>query len=337
MADSTSISERPFDSGDDLPPIAGSIGPSLGDSSLEGLRARLNRSRAERGTCPDLIELQQDFLPTLEEREGRDERARHFERCAVCHHQIHTWKNSLEGRAAYALALSQVIGHHLSTALRRASASIPRAKRPVTTRTVTPLPPPSLDLPSPTREAPNVVAMPIAPRPIPAPRPAVPPPSAPPVYASAAIEEPRVELEPIPARAPSVKPKKRAAKEAMPPLLVLEAPPPGVVPKSLLLAVGERGGAVVTVPNVDEVLRDPDFGAVRVLVLSRSRPLAEWPNTIQRVRDQAPGRLVLAVVPVPRFGPAAVSWGHDPSILIPPVAEKDWGPALERGGWSIRK
>jgi hypothetical protein len=51
------------------------------------------------------------------------------------------------------------------------------------------------------------------------------------------------------------------------------------------------------------------------------------------VRERAPGRLLLAIVSAPRFGPAAVSWAHDPAILLPPVSEKDWGPALHRGGW----
>jgi hypothetical protein len=105
------------------------------------------------------------------------------------------------------------------------------------------------------------------------------------------------------------------------------------VPDALLAAVGARGGAVVAVDSVEEIFDDPDFGEVRAIVLARSRPLAEWPTALASVRERAPGRLLLAIIPAPRFGPAAQSWAQDPAILLPPVSEKDWGPALHRGGW----
>jgi hypothetical protein len=349
MGDPFNISQRPFDSGDDLPPIAaGTLAPASGDSSLEGLRARLVVSRSQRGNCPDLIELQQDCLPSIEPRQGREERVRHFERCGVCNDQIHTWKNSWEGRAAFALALSRVVAHHISVRATKATGLFSRRKpverpreirAPRTMATETPVPPRAAALtPAPPRAAtlppPKAVALASAP-------PIAEPSRVPvPVQAnrSSVLEQPRVEIKKPPAPVAPSKPKKPSAPlETLPPLLVLEAPPPGVVPKALLLAVAERGGAVVTLPNVEEVFGDPDFASVRALILARSRPLADWPGAIQRARDRAPGRLVLAVVPVPRFGPAAVTWGRDSSVLLPPVSEKDWGPALERGGWTARR
>jgi len=121
--------------------------------------------------------------------------------------------------------------------------------------------------------------------------------------------------------------------EALPPLLVFEAPPPGVVPRALLAAMGERGGAVVTVESLDEVFGDRDFASVRALVLGRARPMGEWPQAIRRAREQAPGRAVLAVVPVPSFGRMSLGWLRDPAVLEAPVQDHDWEPALERAGW----
>src|SRR5262249_20324766 len=137
---------------------------------------------------------------------------------------------------------------------------------------------------------------------------------------------------------PPARTRKRARAHAsapgtLPPLLVFEAPPPGVVPRALLAAIGERDGAVVTVESLDEVFGDPDFASVRALVLGRARPMGEWPEAIRRARERAPGRAVLAVVPVPAFGRAALAWLRDPAVLDAPVRDADWEPALKRAGW----
>lgn len=122
----------------------------------------------------------------------------------------------------------------------------------------------------------------------------------------------------------------------LPPLLVFEAPPPGVVPRALLAAIGERGGAVVTVESLEEVYADPDFASVRAVVLGRARPMSEWPQVIRAVRERAPGRAVLAVVPVPSFGRSALAWLRDPAVVEAPVQDPDWEPALERAGWMTK-
>jgi hypothetical protein len=124
-----------------------------------------------------------------------------------------------------------------------------------------------------------------------------------------------------------------SAPATLPPLLVFEAPPPGVIPRALLAAVGDRGGAIVTVESLEEVYRDPDFPSVRALVLARARALAEWPEAIRKARERAPNRSVLAVVPPPPFGPASLAWLRDPGVILAPVKDSDWEPALKRAGW----
>jgi len=138
---------------------------------------------------------------------------------------------------------------------------------------------------------------------------------------------PPVKLERVPRRV------KQAAPETLPEILVFEVPPPGIVPRALLAAVGERGGAVVTVESLEEVFGDRDFASVRALVLTRARPLGEWPEAIRSARQRAPGRVVLAVVPMPPFGPASLGWLRDPAVVGAPVQDKDWEPALVRAGW----
>lgn len=284
----------------------------------ESLRTRLVGARAKRGLCPPLLELQLDALPTSEARPGKEERERHLARCAVCSYHLHTWKNSWEGRTALALALGRVGGRALSRTLRGLGSAAARAR-----------PAPKADH----REKPPKK---------PASRPASPPRTveAREFPSPSGTAPPRVEAE-WPGESPSfaleLPPPVTAPNHLeIPELLVFETPPPGLVPAALLAAVAQRGGAVVTVQGLDEVFDDPDFDSVRAIILARSRPLGEWPAAIQYTRERSPGRTVLAIVPAPRFGPTGLAWVSDPGILVPPVADGDWSPALHRAGWLAR-
>jgi hypothetical protein len=273
-------------------PSAEDIGTAVTSTSLDGLRSRLAAARAQRGNCPPLAEIRNDHLPTIVSRDGKGERAEHVARCAVCQHQLRSWMDSWEGRAALAIAWGEVARHHASVTMKTVWSKMPR-------RAVAPHP------------APIEIAAGMAPP-------------------AAGLE---VWSPPPVSRARAAKPKHKAVPETLPPLLVFEAPPPGVVPRALLSAVGERGGAVVTVENLEEVFRDRDFASVRAVVLTRARALAEWPEAIRRTRERAPGRTVMAVVPMPPFGPASLGWLRDSAVIGAPVQEKDWEPALDRAGW----
>lgn len=329
-------------SGDDTRPRPAEADTPVTPHSLDGLRQRLVSARAQRGSCPPLAEIQRDLLPSREARPGREERLAHLARCTVCGHRARSWRESWEGRAAYlaaaARAGSQRFAGGTGSALSEVAKRMPR--RRARKSKLPPLPPelqsaeasPPAEPPRPAR-APAQSQRPAAH----SPRPASPQAST--EYWSDPARE--AATPPAPATAPrrggrgSHLPRfaRHPKAAALPALLVFEAPPPGVVPDALLAAVGVRGGAVVAVDSVEEIFDDADFAEVRAIVLTRSRPLAEWPTVLASVRERAPGRLLLAIVPAPRFGPAAVSWAHDPAILLPPVSEKDWGPALHRGGW----
>lgn len=272
------------------------FGAAVSSSSLEGLRTRLAAARARRGNCPPIAEIRNDHLPTITPREGKGERAEHVARCAVCQHQLRSWWESWEGRAALAIAWSDVARYHTSVTIKTLWSKIPRrptTRHPARVEMAASLAPPAPGL--------EVWSPPAAPR--------------------------------VRARE---KKKSRAVPDTLPPLLVFEAPPPGVVPRSLLAAVSERGGAVVTVETLDEVFGDRDFASVRALVLTRARALAEWPEAIRRARERAPGRTVMAVVPMPPYGPASLGWLRDRGVIGAPVQEKDWEPALERAGWVVK-
>jgi hypothetical protein len=280
-----------------IPSAAENFG-SITSASLEGLRTRLAAARAKRGNCPPIAEIRNDHLPTILPREGVVERADHVVRCAVCQHQLQSWKHSWEGRAALALAWSEVARHHASVTMKSILSKMPKrsaAPEPVRIEVAADIAPPS---PAPGHEVWS-------------------PPPAPRVHTPSRIRG-------------------RSVPETLPPLLVFEAPPPGIVPRALLAAVGERGAAVVTVEDLEEVYRDRDFASVRAVVLTRARALGEWPEAIRRARERAPGRTVMAVVPMPPFGPASLGWLRDPGVVSAPVGEKDWEPALTRAGW-IRK
>jgi hypothetical protein len=268
---------------------------SVTSSSLEVLRTRLATARAQRGNCPPIAEIRNDHLPTIEPRQGREDRAHHVERCPVCQHQLRSWMTSWEGRAALTIAWSEVVRLHTTVAMKAIWARIPRrpaGPHPAPVEIAAGMAPPAPGL--------EVWAPPAAPR-----------------------TRPR----------PPARPRHHAATDTLPPLLVFEAPPPGVVPRALLAAIGERGGAVVTVESLEEVYRDRDFASVRALVLTRARALAEWPEAIRRARERAPGRVVLAVVPIPSFGPASLGWLRDSAVVGAPVRDPDWEPALSRAGW----
>ncbi len=327
--------------------------------SIDGLRARLTSARAQRGACPPFAELQKDLLPSRAARPGREERLSHLERCSVCSHRTRSWQTSWEGRAAYLAAAARAGGGHLAggtgSALSEVAKRVPR-RRPKKSK-LPPLPP-ELQVLEPSVPAPRAAEPPpparraAEPQP-PAPRAAEPPPPAPraaqrpaprpparpatarPQASTEYWADPATAAEPQPARSSPRLPRfaKQSKPAALPPLLVFEAPPPGVVPAALLDTITARGGAVVAVDSVEEIFRDPDFRSVRGIVLARARPLAEWPTVLASMRLRAPGRALLAIVSAPRFGPAAVSWAHDPAILIPPVSEKHWDPALHRAGW----
>jgi hypothetical protein len=328
-------------------------------TTIESLRTRLTGARAQRGACPTLAALKQDLLPAHELAPGRDERMRHVERCPVCAHRVRAWRTSWEGRGAVLLAIAKLTGGHLARRTARALSALSKNKdRGDREEKAKPgreaigavlFPSPAADR-MPRVHAPAAAASPdfdplddVPPlaQPLPAhPQPAPPPPLPPrePASSDYWASSPPVEL-PAPARGRSPRGTGRPRKtspfhhETLPPILVFEAPPPGVTPRALIDATVARGGAVVSVESVEEIFGDADFGSVRAIVLTRARPLAEWPMAIQRVRQRAPGRVVLAVVPVPRFGPSAVTWARDPAILLPPVSEKDWNPALHRAGW----
>jgi hypothetical protein len=284
--------------------------------SIDSLRARLIRARAARGACPPLFELQLDGLPADEPRPGRDERAQHLDRCDVCQENLLAWRASWEGRAAQLLAWAKIGGRRLGEATERAArgaSKMPRSHRPrpaiVEPPAVSdPSPPP---IPTYRPPAPNIAASAPAPAPSLLPMPSSPSPSR--------------------ARRSRVQ---RASNEPLPSLIVLEAPLAGVIPAALVHAAVERGAAVVTVESAEEAIRDPDFGSVRAIVLTRSRPLAEWEKALASVRARAPGRIVMAIVAAPRLGPAAVTWRRDPGILNPPVGDGDWAAALVRMGWT---
>ena len=307
--------------------------------SIDGLRARLTSARAQRGACPPFAELQKDLLPSRAARPGREERLSHLERCSVCSHRTRSWQTSWEGRAAYLAAAARAGGGHLAggtgSALSEVAKRVPR-RRPKKSK-LPPLPP-ELQLVEPSVPAPRAAEPPPpAPRAAqrPAPRPPARPATARPQASTEYWADPATAAEPQPARSSPRLPRfaKQSKPAALPPLLVFEAPPPGVVPAALLDTITARGGAVVAVDSVEEIFRDPDFRSVRGIVLARARPLAEWPTVLASMRLRAPGRALLAIVSAPRFGPAAVSWAHDPAILIPPVSEKHWNPALHRAGW----
>lgn len=281
---------RPTDPG--APARAGA--EPVTSATLDGLRTRLSTARAQRGNCPPLTDIRQDRLPTITAREGRDERSEHVIRCPVCQHQLRSWQQSWEGRAALALAWSDVARYHVGVAAKAVLSKLPkRAPGPVPTRAEIE----SGLLPD-TRDA-------------------------------------EVWSPPVPERTTTRRGSSghAAPPTTLPPLLVFEAPPPGVVPRALLAAVGDRGGAIVTVESLDEVFGDPDFPSVRALVLARARALAEWPEVIRRTRERAPNRCVLAVVPAPPFGPASLAWLRDPGVMLAPVKDLDWEPALKRAGW----
>jgi len=285
---STSI--HPTDSS--APAIAGA--EPVTSQELDGLRTRLATARAARGNCPSITDIRQDHLPTIAPREGRDERGEHVVRCPVCQHQLRSWQQSWEGRAALALAWSDVARYHAGVAAKAVWSRLPkRAAGPAPTRAE--------------------VAAGLLPETRGADLWSPPPPDLTGTHA------PSRGHGPVPA--------------TMPPLLVFEVPPPGVVPRALLAAVGERGGAVVTVETLDEVFGDPDFPSVRALVLTRSRALAEWPEAIRKTRERAPNRSVLAIVPAPPFGPSSLAWLRDPGVILAPVKDLDWEPALKRAGW----
>ena len=278
-------------------PSAENIG-AVTASSLEGLRTRLAKARALRGNCPPIGETRNDHLPTIALREGREERAQHVARCAVCQHQLRSWLDSWEGRAALAVAWGEVARHHATVTMKTWWDKLPKrttAPRPARVEVQAGIAPP----------APGLEVW-----------------SPPPAARTRSPERTRA--------------KKHAVSETLPPLLVFEAPPPGVVPRALLAAVGERGGAVVTVEHLDEVYRDRDFASVRALVLTRARALAEWPEAIRQAREKAPGRTVMAVVPMPPFGPASLGWLRDSGVVGAPVQDADWEPALERAGWAAK-
>jgi hypothetical protein len=268
---------------------------SVTNTSLEGLRTRLAAARAQRGNCPPIADIRSDHLPTILPREGRDERAQHLARCAVCLHQLRSWRDSWEGRAALAIAWSEVARHHASETMKTLWSKMPRRSA----------------APEPLRieQAAGI---------------------APPAPGHEVWSPPPASRVRVPSRV------RRAVPETLPPLLVFEAPPPGVVPRALLAAVGDRGGAVVTVEDLEEVYRDRDFSSVRAVVLTRARALGEWPEAIRRTRERAPGRTVMAVVPMPPFGPASLGWLRDPGVVGAPVGEKDWEPALTRAGWIVK-
>lgn len=325
-------------------------------ASIDGLRARLVSARARRGACPPFAELQKDALPSRARRPGRRKRAAHVERCTACSHRLSSWQSSWEGRAAYLAAAARAGGGSLAKGAGNALSELSqhirtaRARRPKLpplppelqgppnqAEATAPPPPPPAAASSPPAPPPDLSALPAAPAVAEAAPPVPPPPPAP----EAPKETAHGNEAPAPAAPPRPRPGPRAPRfsmhvsaETLPPVLVFEAARADKVPEALLQAVAARGGAVATVESVEEVINDPDFDSVRAIVLTRSRPLGEWATVLRDVRDCAPGRAVLAVVPVPRLWPVAPRWVKDPLVLRPPVGEKDWGLALERGGWT---
>jgi hypothetical protein len=335
----------------------GELDAPVTSGSIDGLRTRLVTARAQRGACPPFAELQRDLLPSRSPRDGREERLVHLARCSICAHRVRSWKGSWEGRAALLAAAARAGSGTLALGTGSVLAEVTKhlPKRRGKKSKLPPLPPelqvvadaPAVAPPArpgpaaapPARPGPAAAPPPRSAKPArdPRPRAGTPPPAASTEYwadPSGAVEAPAEQAPARPTRPfRPAKPARSAKPATLPPILVFEAPPPGVVPGALLEAVTARGGAVVTVDSVEEIFGDPDFRSVRAIVLARSRPLAEWPTALASVRLRAPGRALLAIVSAPRFGPAAVTWAHDSAILVPPVSEKDWGPALHRAGW----
>lgn len=119
----------------------------------------------------------------------------------------------------------------------------------------------------------------------------------------------------------------------LPPLVVLEVGP-GLPDVARLAALVEaRGGGLVVVPRVEDVLADPDWAAVQSVVLARSRPLAEWPDVLERVERRAPGRTVHAVVSLPPHAAERLSLRNDRRVLRAPLTEATWGAVLDGTTW----
>jgi hypothetical protein len=111
-----------------------------------------------------------------------------------------------------------------------------------------------------------------------------------------------------------------AAREPLPPVLVVEGTPdPSLA--SVIDGVAERRGAVVcAVDRLSDLLRDPDLDAVVGVVLTRARAPRDWHHAIRDARVIVGALPVAVLAPQPTSLTLEAALPIDPAFVAPPVS-----------------